>query len=103
MRVAAGGAEPVPAPRCGRGPEGRMQITRAGFLALPPIVQAALLIIGGAACVALQNGLIRIVSAEIRTSSRVLPQPVRLLALLPAMGGRAWPSSAPVGRAAWWR
>ena len=65
-----------------------MQITRAGFLALPPIVQAALLMTGGAACVAVQNALIRIVSAEIHTFEIVFFRNLfGLLALLPAMGG----------------
>jgi hypothetical protein len=44
-----------------------MQLTRAGFFGLPPIVQAALMMTGGAACVALQNSMIRIVSVEIHT------------------------------------
>jgi drug/metabolite transporter (DMT)-like permease len=65
-----------------------MWITRTGFLALPPIVQAALLMVGGAACVAVQNGLIRIVSAEIHTFEIVFFRNLfGLLALLPAMGG----------------
>jgi S-adenosylmethionine uptake transporter len=65
-----------------------MQLTRAGFLALPPIVQAALLMTGGAACVAVQNGLIRIVSADIHTFEIVFFRNLfGLLALLPAMGG----------------
>lgn len=65
-----------------------MQVTRAGFLALPPIVQAALMMSGGAACVALQNSMIRIVSAEIHTFEIVFFRNLfGLLALLPAMGG----------------
>ena len=65
-----------------------MQLTRAGFLALPPIVQAALLMTGGAACVAVQNGMIRIVSADIHTFEIVFFRNLfGLLALLPAMGG----------------
>ncbi len=65
-----------------------MQITRAGFLALSPVVQAALLMTGGAACVALQNSMIRIVSAEIHTFEIVFFRNLfGLLALLPAMGG----------------
>ena len=65
-----------------------MQITRAGFLALPPIVQAALMMTGGAACVALQNGMIRIVSAEIHTFEIVFFRNLfGLVALLPAMSG----------------
>ena len=65
-----------------------MRITRTGFLALPPIVQAALLMVGGAACVAVQNGLIRIVSAEIHTFEIVFFRNLfGLLALLPVMGG----------------
>jgi drug/metabolite transporter (DMT)-like permease len=65
-----------------------MQLTRAGFLALPPIFQAALLMAGGAACVAVQNGLIRIVSAEIHTFEIVFFRNLfGLVALLPAMGG----------------
>ena len=72
---------------CGRAPEA-MQITRAGFLALPPIVQAALMMTGGAACVAFQNGMIRIVSAEIHTFEIVFFRNLfGLVALLPAMGG----------------
>lgn len=37
------------------------------FPALPPMVQAAVLMVVGAACVATQNGMIRIVSADIHT------------------------------------
>ena len=70
-----------------------MPITRAGFLALSPVVQAALMMTGGAACVAVQNSLIRIVSAEIHTFEIVFFRNLfGLVALLPAMGGAwAWP------------
>jgi drug/metabolite transporter (DMT)-like permease len=44
-----------------------MRLSRAGFLALPPAIQAALLMVLGAGCVAVQNGLIRIASADIHT------------------------------------
>jgi S-adenosylmethionine uptake transporter len=65
-----------------------MQLTRAGFFGLPPIVQAALMMTGGAACVALQNSMIRIVSVEIHTFEIVFFRNLfGLLALLPAMGG----------------
>jgi drug/metabolite transporter (DMT)-like permease len=65
-----------------------MQLTRAGFFGLPPIVQAALMMTGGAACVALQNSMIRIVSAEIHTFEIVFFRNLfGLVALLPAMGG----------------
>jgi S-adenosylmethionine uptake transporter len=67
-----------------------MQVTRAGFLALPPIVQAALLMMGGAACVAIQNAMIRTVSADIHTFEIVFFRNLfGLLAILPAMGGAA--------------
>jgi S-adenosylmethionine uptake transporter len=67
-----------------------MQVTRAGFLALPPIVQAALLMMGGAACVAIQNAMIRTVSADIHTFEIVFFRNLfGLVAILPAMGGAA--------------
>ncbi len=56
------------------------------FRTLPPIVQAALLMIFGAACVATQNGLIRIVSAEIHTFEIVFFRNLfGLLAMLPLL------------------
>jgi S-adenosylmethionine uptake transporter len=67
-----------------------MQVTRAGFLALPPIVQAALLMMGGAACVAIQNAMIRTVSADIHPFEIVFFRNLfGLVAILPAMGGAA--------------
>ena len=67
-----------------------MQLTRAGFLALSPIVQAALMMTGGAVCVAIQNTMIRIVSADIHTFEIVFFRNLfGLVALLPLMGGTA--------------
>jgi drug/metabolite transporter (DMT)-like permease len=58
------------------------------FRGLSPIVQAALLMIFGAICVAVQNGMIRVVSAEIHSFEIVFFRNVfGLLAMLPFMGG----------------
>jgi drug/metabolite transporter (DMT)-like permease len=61
---------------------------RDGLRALPPVVQAALLMIVGAACVAVQNGLIRAVSTEIHTFEVVFFRNLfGLIAMLPLLGG----------------
>jgi drug/metabolite transporter (DMT)-like permease len=58
------------------------------FRGLPPIVQAALLMIFGAICVAVQNGMIRVVSAEVHSFEVVFFRNVfGLFAMLPFMGG----------------
>jgi drug/metabolite transporter (DMT)-like permease len=58
------------------------------FRGLPPIVQAALLMIFGAICVAVQNGMIRVVSAEVHSFEVVFFRNVfGLVAMLPFMGG----------------
>ena len=44
-----------------------MAALRTGLPALSPMVEAALLMVFGAICVAVQNGLIRAASAEIHT------------------------------------
>ena len=65
-----------------------MRPLRAGLRALPPVVQAALLMIVGAACVAVQNGLIRAVSTEIHTFEVVFFRNLfGLIAMLPLLGG----------------
>jgi drug/metabolite transporter (DMT)-like permease len=61
---------------------------RDGLRALPPVVQAALLMILGAACVAVQNGLIREASSEIHTFEVVFFRNLfGLVAMLPLLGG----------------
>jgi drug/metabolite transporter (DMT)-like permease len=56
----------------------------ARFLALPPVAQAAALMVLGAACVATQNGLIRLVSAEVHTFEIVFFRNLfGLIAMLP--------------------
>ena len=58
------------------------------FRSLPPILQAALLMIVGAICVAIQNGMIRVVSAEVHSFEVVFFRNVfGLFAMLPFMGG----------------
>jgi drug/metabolite transporter (DMT)-like permease len=65
-----------------------MRPLRTGLRALPPVVQAALLMIVGAACVAVQNGLIRAVSADIHTFEVVFFRNLfGLLAMLPLLSG----------------
>jgi drug/metabolite transporter (DMT)-like permease len=56
--------------------------------ALSPVVEAALLMVVGAVCVAVQNGLIRVASAEIHTFEVVFFRNLfGLLAMLPLLGG----------------
>lgn len=67
-----------------------MPISRfpAGFRALPPVIEAALLMGFGAVCVAVQNGIIRVVSADIHTFEVVFFRNLfGLLAMLPLLGG----------------
>jgi drug/metabolite transporter (DMT)-like permease len=65
-----------------------MRPLRDGLRALPPVVQAALLMIVGAACVAVQNGLIRAASADIHTFEVVFFRNLfGLLAMLPLLSG----------------
>jgi drug/metabolite transporter (DMT)-like permease len=61
---------------------------RAGLRTLPPIVEAALLMAFGAVCVAVQNGVIRVVSDDIHTFEVVFFRNLfGLLAMLPLLGG----------------
>jgi drug/metabolite transporter (DMT)-like permease len=61
---------------------------RAGLRTLPPIVEAALLMAFGAVCVAVQNGVIRVVSEDIHTFEVVFFRNLfGLLAMLPLLGG----------------
>jgi drug/metabolite transporter (DMT)-like permease len=61
---------------------------RTGLRTLPPIVEAALLMAFGAVCVAVQNGVIRVVSADIHTFEVVFFRNLfGLLAMLPLLGG----------------
>jgi drug/metabolite transporter (DMT)-like permease len=61
---------------------------RAGLRSLPPILEAALLMAFGAVCVAVQNGVIRIVSDEVHTFEVVFFRNLfGLLAMLPLLGG----------------
>jgi drug/metabolite transporter (DMT)-like permease len=65
-----------------------MRPLRAGLRALPPVVQAALLMVLGAACVAVQNGLIRAVSTDIHTFEVVFFRNLfGLVAMLPLLSG----------------
>jgi drug/metabolite transporter (DMT)-like permease len=65
-----------------------MPAPRPGLLTFPPAIEAALLMVLGAACVALQNGMIRIVSAEIHTFEIVFFRNLfGLAAMLPFLGG----------------
>jgi drug/metabolite transporter (DMT)-like permease len=65
-----------------------MRALRTAFGNLSPIVQAALLMILGAVCVAIQNGMIRVVSAEVHAFEVVFFRNIfGLLAMLPFMGG----------------
>jgi drug/metabolite transporter (DMT)-like permease len=65
-----------------------MRVLRPALPTLPPAIEAALLMVLGAACVALQNGMIRIVSAEIHTFEIVFFRNLfGLAAMLPFLGG----------------
>ena len=65
-----------------------MRALRPVLPTLPPAIEAALLMVLGAACVALQNGMIRIVSAEIHTFEIVFFRNLfGLAAMLPFLGG----------------
>jgi drug/metabolite transporter (DMT)-like permease len=65
-----------------------MRVPRAGLSALPPMVEAALLMVFGAVCVAVQNGMIRVASADIHTFEIVFFRNLfGLLAMLPLLGG----------------
>ena len=65
-----------------------MRPLRAAVRALPPVVQAALLMIVGAACVAVQNGLIRAVSTDVHTFEVVFFRNLfGLAAMLPLLSG----------------
>jgi drug/metabolite transporter (DMT)-like permease len=61
---------------------------RPALPSFPPAIEAALLMVVGAACVALQNGMIRVVSAEIHTFEIVFFRNLfGLAAMLPFLGG----------------
>jgi drug/metabolite transporter (DMT)-like permease len=61
---------------------------RTGLRALPPIVEAALLMAFGAVCVAVQNAVIRVASADVHTFEIVFFRNLfGLLAMLPLLGG----------------
>ena len=65
-----------------------MRPLRVAVRALPPVVQAALLMIVGAACVAVQNGLIRAVSTDVHTFEVVFFRNLfGLAAMLPLLSG----------------
>jgi drug/metabolite transporter (DMT)-like permease len=65
-----------------------MRALRPALPTLPPAIEAALLMVVGAACVALQNGMIRVVSAEIHTFEIVFFRNLfGLAAMLPFLGG----------------
>ena len=65
-----------------------MRALKSAFGSLSPIVQAALLMILGAVCVAIQNGMIRVVSAEVHSFEVVFFRNLfGLFAMLPFMGG----------------
>ena len=65
-----------------------MRPFRVGFPALPPAVEAALLMAFGAVCVAVQNALIRVVSTDVHTFEVVFFRNLfGLLAMLPLLGG----------------
>ena len=65
-----------------------MGARRPAWSILPPAIEAALLMVLGAACVALQNGMIRVVSAEIHTFEIVFFRNLfGLAAMLPFLGG----------------
>jgi drug/metabolite transporter (DMT)-like permease len=61
---------------------------RTGLRTLPPIVEAALLMAFGAVCVAVQNAVIRVASADVHTFEIVFFRNLfGLLAMLPLLGG----------------
>jgi len=65
-----------------------MRALRPVLPTLPPAIEAALLMVLGAACVAIQNGMIRVVSAEIHTFEIVFFRNLfGLAAMLPFLGG----------------
>ena len=65
-----------------------MRPFRVGLRALSPAVEAALLMAFGAICVAVQNALIRVVSADVHTFEVVFFRNLfGLLAMLPLLGG----------------
>jgi drug/metabolite transporter (DMT)-like permease len=65
-----------------------MGARRPAWTILPPAIEAALLMVLGVACVALQNGMIRVVSAEIHTFEIVFFRNLfGLAAMLPFLGG----------------
>jgi drug/metabolite transporter (DMT)-like permease len=65
-----------------------MRASWTGLPALHPVVEAALLMVFGAVCVAVQNGMIRVVSAEIHTFEVVFFRNLfGLAAMLPLLGG----------------
>jgi drug/metabolite transporter (DMT)-like permease len=65
-----------------------MGALRPALPTLPPAIEAALLMVLGAACVAIQNGMIRVVSAEIHTFEIVFFRNLfGLAAMLPFLGG----------------
>ena len=65
-----------------------MRVPRARLRALSPMVEAALLMVFGAVCVAVQNGMIRVASADIHTFEIVFFRNLfGLLAMLPLLGG----------------
>jgi drug/metabolite transporter (DMT)-like permease len=65
-----------------------MRAPRAILRALPPIVEAALLMAFGAICVAVQNAMIRVASADLHTFEIVFFRNLfGLLAMLPLLGG----------------
>ena len=88
-RVAAVALLAAPPSACPVGPlSPPMPAWRPGLPALPPVVEAALLMVFGAVCVAVQNGLIRVASAEIHTFEVVFFRNLfGLLAMLPLLGG----------------
>jgi drug/metabolite transporter (DMT)-like permease len=65
-----------------------MGALRPALPTLPPAIEAALLMVLGATCVAIQNGMIRVVSAEIHTFEIVFFRNLfGLAAMLPFLGG----------------
>jgi S-adenosylmethionine uptake transporter len=65
-----------------------MRALRIGFRGLSPVVEAALIMALGAVCVAVQNVMIRVVSADIHTFEVVFFRNLfGLLAMLPLLGG----------------
>jgi S-adenosylmethionine uptake transporter len=65
-----------------------MRTLRIGFRGLSPVVEAALIMALGAVCVAVQNAMIRVVSADIHTFEIVFFRNLfGLAAMLPLLGG----------------